>query len=510
MIGLEKYLIPVKKSELTIEKVFPYFDTIINTFNQNATKWRANYDKYKGQHDIYGKQRRYDDESEINNMVAEPHLWNMVNFKCGYTCGQPIEYDPRKEMSTNELDYLNRHFNYVNKQGVDTDVTQGTYAGGNGYYFIEPQSFTDLNYQAPFKLLSLPSDKCGKVYSSYLGNEPLFDFIITYATRIDENNRKTNFTQFAVYLPDNYYLFERPTTTPPNTSGFQLIETERRLVYKYLPLVEKFSNIDRVGIVEISNTLQNALDKISSNSLDNIEDLTNELLVIRNCVLGETDDQKRATLKSARKNGAIEINDPSPDKEADIKTITQKLNHSDINILVENIKNTMYGTNGVPIYSSNTTSGGDTQGARELGNGWQNAYIIIKKETNVLIIADREVLERVLFIEKSVANSVIKTLTVGDIDIKYPINRSDNLLSKTQSYTYLVDRNVPPEIALNICELSSDPHTVGTMIEENIKRQKEEEQAKADMQFERQQQIAQQNAKKNEQNANGINENKNS
>ena len=50
-------------------------------------------------------------------------------------------------------------------------------------------------------------------------------------------------------------------------------------------------------------------------------------LLLGNCILGETDEQKRKALQSARANGAIEINDPSPDKEADIKTITQKLNH---------------------------------------------------------------------------------------------------------------------------------------------------------------------------------------
>ena len=55
------------------------------------------------------------------------------------------------------------------------------------------------------------------------------------------------------------------------------------------------------------------------------------------------------------------------------------------------------------------------------------------------------------------------------IEIKYNINRSNNLLVKTQSYTNLTQNDkapVPPKIAMQICELTSDPEAVGRAIEE--------------------------------------------
>lgn len=478
MIGLERYLIPIKQENVSLLTIYPYFDTIMQQFMRNRAKFNQNYEIYKNKHAIEYKVRRYDDESAINNKVAEPHLWNMVNFKVGYSVGQPIEYDHKSEDLNGEITYLNKHFTYVDKRAVDVDTVQNIYAGGSCYNFVQPKKYFDLNYQAPFQLSTMTPAECGKVYSSHIGNEELFDFIVTDIKEDDD----TSYQLLSIYTRDYYYLFKMI-----EEGSYEIQSEEPRLVYKYLPLSEKYSNKDRLGIVEINISMQDALDKIVSNSLDNIEDLANELLVIRNCILGETDEQKRKTLQSARINGAIEINDPSPDKEADIKTITQKLNHSDINILYETIKRELYDCSGIPQSSSNSSSGGDTQGARQLGNGWENSYITILKEINNMIKADREVLEKVLFIEKSVANGVIKNLTAGDIDIKYNINRSNNLQVKTQSFASLVSNNVPYELAFNICELTSDPHTAGALTQTNADKKKQEELDKEDREFVRKQ-----------------------
>ena len=111
-----------------------------------------------------------------------------------------------------------------------------------------------------------------------------------------------------------------------------------------------------------------------------------------------------------------------------------------------------------------------------MGNGWENAYTVILKDINNLIKADRELLKIMLWISKQSQYSMINELEASDIDIKYNINRSNNLLTKTQSYVNLSTNNVPPSIAMALCELTSDPEAVGRAIEEYKQKQLQETQ----------------------------------
>ena len=92
----------------------------------------------------------------------------------------------------------------------------------------------------------------------------------------------------------------------------------------------------------------------------------------------------------------------------------------------------------------------------------------------------RDWLKKVLWICNAMPDSRVKELNESDIEIKYNIARSNNMLTKTQSYGNLVDRNVPPDIALAICELTGDPHAVGKMIEEYKAKTQAEQDARAE------------------------------
>ena len=77
MVGLEKILIPLKEEDLSLEKIQEYLPAIMEVFDRNARKARANYEKFKGQHNILQKTRPYGDIADINNKVVEQHLWAM-------------------------------------------------------------------------------------------------------------------------------------------------------------------------------------------------------------------------------------------------------------------------------------------------------------------------------------------------------------------------------------------------------------------------------------------------
>lgn len=464
MVGLEKLLIPVKKEELTLTKIQEYLPTIMDTFDKNSRKIKEEYEKYKGEHGVLGKVRPNSDIADINNKVVEQHLWAMVNFKCGYAYGNPLEFAKKDTENNEQMIYLHRYINSVNFRGLCDNVAEWVYATGVGYLFTQPKKSENLEYYAPFDCFHIQSDKCAKVYSSYLGGEPLFDLVVTPIKKFINNSwNVSDYYILSIYTEKDYFEYEYNSSIGVASNP---IKAEKRGGYTLLPITEFYAYGDRVGIVESVNTLQDALDKIDSDSLDNIQETVNQLLIFINAKLGDTNEDKRKTLVEARKNGALEVFDQNKDIKADVKTLTTQLNHADVNVLKNQLKADMYASWGVPLAMSGIRSGNVTQGGSEISNGWEHAYSTILKENNNMMTGFRNWLKTIIWICKQMPDAKVTQLNEGDIDVKYNIARSNNLLTKTQSYGNLVDRNVPPDVALTICELTSDPHSVGKMIED--------------------------------------------
>lgn len=482
MVGLEKLLIPVREDELTLEKIQEYLPTVMEAFERNARKARKSYDKFKGQHDILQKTRPNSDVQDINHKVVEQHLWAMVNFKCGYAYGHPLEFAKKETADTEQMVYFNKYVGSVDFRGLCDNVAEWVYATGANYLFTQPKKSENLEYDAPFETFELATDRATKVYSSYLGEKPLFDLICTPIKKLINSNW-VDYTILSVYTPNDYYEFEYQTQIGANINP---IKAEKRNGYKLLPLTEFYAYQSRVGMVESLETLQNALDSIDSDSLDNIQETVNQLLIFTNTTLGKDNEEKRKNLIDARKNGALEVFDQNKDIKADVKTLTTQLNHTDVNVLKNQLKADMYASWGVPLAMSGIKSGNVTQGGSEVSNGWEHAYSTILKENNNMMTGFRDWLRKILWICNAMPDSKVKELNESDIEIKYNIARSNNMLTKTQSYGNLVDRNVPPDIALALCELTGDPHAVGKMIEEyKAKMQAEQD--------ERQKRLAQRN-----------------
>ena len=467
MAGIEKIKIPVRKSELTIEAIKPYLSDVYEKFCKNRDKIAHFWDIYENQHEIYSKTRRYEDDSDINNKISTPHLWAIVNFKSGYALGNPKEYAQTEENQTDDIKYLNKYAKSVNLRTIDKNVAVWAYATGVGYYFIEPKEEDyDGEIEAPFNVYLRASDTCAKVYSSYNGEDALFDMLVTGYKKIN-NGKEKDVVLVSLYLPDSYYEFEYDNTIP-DTFKFNELEKNRkpRKLYKKLPLVEKYANENRIGVVEIGETLQNAIDTIYSNEVDNVQDLVNEMLIFKNCVLGKDADEKSRNLRDAKRNGAMEVFDPNPDVEADVKTISTKLDHTDILSLMDSLKNELYSTNGAPIAVSDTSNGGNKQGALQLGNGWENSYDRLLDEINSFLVADYELLEKMLFICKKATNSKVNELSASEIDIKYNPNMTDNIVSKAQAVQIFEASKIPPEVYIPWVRVSNDSVTTAKLIRE--------------------------------------------
>ena len=460
--GIPQIKIPIRPRELTIEAVEPYINGVLDQFQTNAAIIKADYDKYCLNHAIFGKARAHDD-TDINNIVLVPDLKAMVDWKTGYTFGNPIKYAQNKTNDTDDINYLNKYVRSVCQRAVDKEVGKWAYATGLGYYFIEPRSDKfDVEVEAPYVLYHRRSDTCTKVYSSFGENLPLFDILYTTYEEVKDGHKKT--IEIAdVYFPKILVTYKKEF----GVEGWKLSGKPRsRGLEKPLPLVEKRFNTDGIGIVAMGESLQNAIDKLLSNGLDNVEDIVNEIFVYKNVNLGKDSEEQASNHKAMKKSGAIILSGGTKDAPPSLDTISTKLSLSEVRELFAIIDAKFHSSLGVPMEMSGTNSGGTTKSGSEVANGYDNAYNRALDDINTFITADTELLNKIMWICKNTKGNKINNLATSEIEIKYSLNLTDNILTKTQSYVNLVQSGVPHAIALRLCKLSNDPEAEGKIIEE--------------------------------------------
>lgn len=462
--GIPQIKIPIRKNELTLEQIKVYLPTVFSLFENNSKAIESDYNKYCLDHAILTKERPFDD-TDVNSIVLIPDLKAMIDWKTGYVFGNPIKYAQNELSNTDDIKFLNKYVRAVSQRAVDKEVGKWAYATGVGYYFIEPKSEEfDIKTESPYEIYCREANTCTKVYSSFGGNKPLFDMLYTTYTEIDKDGNKKTVKVLDIYVPKFLYTFEKRETTE-----WVLTKTQARGLYQMLPLVEKRYNTEGIGIVAMGESLQNAIDSLLSDGLDNVKDIVNEIFVYLNVNLGSNAKEQKENHSKMKRNGAVVLNSKSPELKPDLKTISPKMSLGEIREMFAVINQVFHSVVGVPMEMSNTNSGGTTKQGSEVANGYENAYNRALDDINGFIKADTELLDKIMWICKNTPDTMINNLSTSEIEIKYSLNLTDNILTKTQSYVNLVQTGVPPTIALRICKLSNDPETEGKEIESYMK-----------------------------------------
>jgi SPP1 family phage portal protein len=466
--GIEKIKIPVRANEVSFGVIEKYLPIIFDKFKEISKKIRKDYDIYRLNHAILNKTRYFDENSDINHKILVPSVKAMVDWKVGYILGNPISYAQSKVESTDDIEYLNKYDRDVCKATVDEEVYVWVCSTGVGYYFIEPKSVAFADGEAPYNLYSIEADRCAKIYSSYLGNEELFDIVYTTHKRVD-NDREYIFDILDVYLKDQVITYERPSDT---ISQFKHKYTQSRGIPKPLPLVEKRGDYAGIGIVSLCKSMQDAVDRVLSNGLDNIEEVVNQIFVYKNVDLGATPEEMADNHSNMVRNGAVVVNDATPETKASVDTIKPDLKLNEFVEIYNVLYKALHDTAGVPIEESNTNSGGTTKSGSEIANGYENAYNRAMSEKNMLVKADYELLKKILWICKNSTDNKINNVSASDINIKYNFNVTDNILIKSQAFGTLI-QYMPADMALRATRLSNDPEKEGARIDKKIAEQKE-------------------------------------
>ena len=167
-------------------------------------------------------------------------------------------------------------------------------------------------------------------------------------------------------------------------------------------------------------------------------------------------------IASIRQQGAVCINS-TDQKKASVDLLKDKINSPDTQVYYNRIKTALFQILGVPIASdTGSVESGDTGKAKLVGQGFATSGIRIKNDMTVFKKSDRNALKVILKICNSVKDSGISSLKVSDINTQFLIDKSENLLVKTQALQTLYACDIPREFANSIVDLFSDSNAVTT------------------------------------------------
>lgn len=473
--GRRKIYSSLKKSELTPERILEILPSVLRIHDLNSAEIEYLWNYYKGRQPILDKEKKV--RADINNKVLENHAYEIVEFKKSNDFGEPVQYVQRGEKDSNvinpEISTLNKFMESEDKSSLDLDLSEWQCVCGTAYRWFDTDTRAEED-DAPFELAIPDPRRTFVVRSSDVKEEQLF--CGTYSWFCDDEAFQetmvgiqfipAQFRVITIYT-DSFVLKIREGTANEGHKltiinqavmvGDKSMEVETYpLEPKGQRIIEYPLNNARMGIIEIVMSQLNAINKVKSDDLDGIDQFVQSLLVFIN------QDVTVEDVKELEEAGAIKVFSNDPSKPADVKLLTQQLLHSETKIVTDDLYDKMLTILGIPRLNDKA-SGGDTGQARLLGEGWTMAYQRAKQDDLNFKKSERMFLKSILNICKEDRRNVkdkIKGLKISDIDIKIPRDKSDNMLTKSQTLLELLQAGVYPEVAYTVVGLFSDPHDV--------------------------------------------------
>lgn len=450
-------------NEVTIQKYLPH---ILAVHAENATECMHFRDVYRNKMDILYKERPYGSEDKSNAIVIENHINYMIEFKKGYMYGNPVKYSINDEAtSTDELTYLNRYMKDQMKSNKDIDLAEDIFKCGNAYRIILPKDYpvNNLEKESPFVIYNLDNLTTFVVYSSDFRRKKIMGGIITELDSTEPSKK-----EFEVMIYTRAYTYKyRCYSTLPTWEKLDFKGKKVNPLGK-IPIFEYYTNNARMGICDLAESMNNAINSMSSDTVDAINDFVNSILLLENSTID------KETKKAVEELGTLMLQTNDPSRPAKASYLINQLNQADVITRYETMLKWMYSIVGVPQPTQKSTSGGDTGEARELGGGWENANIVANQNEEPLKQGDMKGLDIALTICSMTPKCPVNTLYKSDIEINFNRTRSNNILTKTQALQNLISINVPKEIALNMVGITGNSHEVAMAWEELDAKLKEE------------------------------------
>ena len=401
----------------------------ISTHQANCIQMKYLWRYYRGDQPILRREKQV--RPEICNKVVENHAQEVVSFKVGYQLSEPIQYICRnsedEDSKTKEIAALNTLMFAEDKDASDRDLFEWMCIEGWGYRFIESdgtdaESHLDDSINtpgaAPFNL-HVPEPWCAYIiYSNRYHKRPLAGVWVGEAG----NESKV----YTVYTPSQVFTIREDKLVNVEINGIGRI-----------PIIEYDLNNARMGVFEAALPILDAINNVVSNRLDGIEQVVQALYLFKNCQV----DQE--TFLAMLDLGAVNVKSVDGG-QGDVELITNDLDQTQTQVAKDDLYNALINICGMP--NRNTGGANDTGSAVLLRDGWTLAESHAKSYELQFKKAEREMLRVVLDI--CAASDEPVNLTLRDIDLAFNRRNYDNILTKAQTFTTLVQTG---KVALQDC-----------------------------------------------------------
>ena len=450
---------------LNYDKVTP--DNFLEVFNKALPIHRKNEQDcdylihmFLGKQDILN--RTAPNTSNINNQTVVNYALPITREIVGYTFGSPVELVQRNSEKREDVQLLSDILDYENSYYHDICSAMFCSICGVGYQITLPSK--DINEdntpEQPIIIDSLDPRSTFVVQSTNVGNPQIMSCMVT----CDSNGNNKKYIAFT-----NEYKFIIDTTKDSEKESF---------TYEINPIgLDPITMIENslflTGDWEQAISVLNAINQITSDSLNDIEGTIKSLLVLIGCEIDDSEDN--GTLKKIKDKRLLSIaNGNDQSGQLDAKFISPQLESTSVQNIREFLEDARNVITGIPDRSANS-SGGDTGQAVLNRDGWTDIEIVAKLKELFFKKAKHKQIAIIVKILQ-ILNVISKDLKAMDITVNIGRHTTDNLGTKTTAFSTLVATG---ELATIDClEMSGLTTRVNEVVERG-KKEKEEKRAES-------------------------------
>ena len=432
-------------AEITAANVVDVLRKAMDTHDLNRGEMEYLWNYYRGKQPILTREKTV--RPEICNKIIENRANEIVSFKVGYLCGEPIQYIGRNSDEAISLGVgtLNEYMFLVDKPSLDKEIVEWQMIVGTANRMVlENVDYEPDSDESPFEMYTLDPRDSFVVYSTDVKRRRMMG--VKYST--DEFGVRT----YSIYTDTQSFL----------VVGDQLKEISNHAL-GVVPIFEYPANNARLGSFEIVLPLLDAINNIESNRMDGIEQFVQAFVKFINCDITKEDFEALKDL------GAIKVKS-ADGQQADVDIVTNELNQQQTQTLKDDAYQAILTICGMPNRNGGSSTS-DTGSAVLLRDGWSLAESRAKDSELMFKRSEKEVLRLVLRVCDTLADLKLK---LKDIDMKFTRRNYDNIQSKSQVLVSMLQQpKIHPLLAFTHCGLFSDPESAYTMSNDYYEEQME-------------------------------------
>lgn len=428
--------------EITEDNILSVVANAIGIFNKNKRVFQYLWDYKNGDQPI--RYRRKTIRDDVNNPIVENHAWEIVRFKNGQTNGEPIQCvcTSKDEGKNTQIDRFNDYCKASGKHSRDISSGEWTSATGTGFKAVQRR----MDNEIPFRI-TVPTPMNTFIIYSVQTGEPM---LAVQELKDDKGER-----YFLCFSATREYRIKNSNlvTLGVDENGNEI--KSRLHAFSDIPIVEYPNNQCRISDIELVMDMLDAINNMQSNRMDAVEQFVQSFVKFINCDIDEETFNKMKML------GAFVVKSNNGEgNKADVDIMSQELNQTQTQVAKDDLWNNALSISAIPNKQGNT--GGDTQGAVELRNGWDFSKQAAKLKDPYIIDSERRLYG---IIRNVIRQSGKEDFKFGEMDYDVQISHSptDNMQTKSQVYQMLVSSGIHPLIAIKTCGLWTDSEKVFLM-----------------------------------------------